>query len=119
MKFSTFIPDAKAKGCLIWLSGLTCTDENFITKAGAQKYLAESGLMVICPDTSPRGPLPWCDKIEQTRAEWTDDERVQGRNDPFSSVCLIERMGSRGIVFQDRKDVANQHGIEVAVAFVQ
>lgn len=55
MKFSTFIPDGGAKGCIIWLSGLTCTEENFITKAGAQKYLADHGLMVICPDTSPRG----------------------------------------------------------------
>ena len=55
MKFSTFTPGGEVKGCLIWLSGLTCTDENFITKAGAQKYLDEKGLMVICPDTSPRG----------------------------------------------------------------
>lgn len=55
MKFSTFIPDGEVKGCLIWLSGLTCTDENFISKAGAQKYLAEEKIMVICPDTSPRG----------------------------------------------------------------
>lgn len=55
MKFSTFIPQGTVKGCLIWLSGLTCTDENFITKAGAQRRLAEKGLMVICPDTSPRG----------------------------------------------------------------
>ena len=55
MKFSTFIPHGTVKGCMIWLSGLTCTDENFITKAGAQKYLADHGLMVICPDTSPRG----------------------------------------------------------------
>lgn len=55
MKFSTFLPPAEVKGCLLWLSGLTCTDENFITKAGAQKYLAQHGLMVLCPDTSPRG----------------------------------------------------------------
>lgn len=55
MKFSTFIPNGEVKGCLIWLSGLTCTDENFITKAGAQRVLAQHGLMVICPDTSPRG----------------------------------------------------------------
>lgn len=55
MKFSTFTPSVTVKGCVIWLSGLTCTDENFITKAGAQKYLQEMGLMVICPDTSPRG----------------------------------------------------------------
>lgn len=55
MKFSTFIPSSRVKGCIVWLSGLTCTDENFITKAGAQKFLADEGLMVICPDTSPRG----------------------------------------------------------------
>jgi len=55
MKFSTFIPAGKVEGCLIWLSGLTCNEENFIMKAGAQKYLGEHHLMVICPDTSPRG----------------------------------------------------------------
>lgn len=55
MKFSTFIPSQKPKGALIWLSGLTCTDENFITKAGAQRYLEQERLMVLCPDTSPRG----------------------------------------------------------------
>lgn len=55
MKFSTFTPAGTVKGALIWLSGLTCTDENFITKAGAQAHLAKAQMMVICPDTSPRG----------------------------------------------------------------
>lgn len=55
MRFSTFVPAGDVKGCIIWLSGLTCTDENFITKAGAQRYLAAEKLMIICPDTSPRG----------------------------------------------------------------
>jgi len=55
MTFSTFTPSTTPRGCLIWLSGLTCTEENFMAKAGAQKFLAEAGLMVICPDTSPRG----------------------------------------------------------------
>lgn len=55
MKFSTFIPAGTVKGCLIWLSGLTCNEENFITKAGAQKKLSELGLMLMAPDTSPRG----------------------------------------------------------------
>jgi S-formylglutathione hydrolase len=40
---------------LYWLSGLTCTDENFTQKAGAQRYAAEHGLAIVCPDTSPRG----------------------------------------------------------------
>jgi S-formylglutathione hydrolase len=55
MKFATFVPAGPLKGGLIWLSGLTCTEENFITKAGAQRYLAEQQLMVVAPDTSPRG----------------------------------------------------------------
>ncbi len=41
---------------LWWLSGLTCTDQNFVTKAGAQRYAAEHGVALVAPDTSPRGP---------------------------------------------------------------
>ena len=41
---------------LWWLSGLTCTDQNFVTKAGAQRYAAEHGVAIVAPDTSPRGP---------------------------------------------------------------
>lgn len=55
MTFSTFIPEGKVRGCLIWLSGLECNEETFQAKAGAQKFLNEAGLMVVCPDTSPRG----------------------------------------------------------------
>ena len=57
MRFSVYCPADKAniRGGLIWLSGLTCTEENFITKAGAQKVLNELGLVLIAPDTSPRG----------------------------------------------------------------
>ncbi|EQC45589.1 S-formylglutathione hydrolase [Bacteriovorax sp. Seq25_V] len=57
MNFSTFEPKEKGEldHCIIWLSGLTCTEDNFITKAGAQKFLAGTNSMIICPDTSPRG----------------------------------------------------------------
>ena len=55
MKFSVFLPQEKVENCIVWLSGLTCTEENFITKAGAQKYLEGTKTMIICPDTSPRG----------------------------------------------------------------
>ncbi|WP_101926099.1 MULTISPECIES: S-formylglutathione hydrolase [Luteimonas] len=40
---------------LYWLSGLSCTEQNFITKAGAQRYAAEHGVILVAPDTSPRG----------------------------------------------------------------
>lgn len=57
-KFSVFVPPQAAHGkvpVLYWLSGLTCTEENFMAKAGAQKYAAEHGLLLVAPDTSPRG----------------------------------------------------------------
>jgi len=57
MKFSVFLPSEvkEIDNAIIWLSGLTCNEENFITKAGAQKVLSETRTMIICPDTSPRG----------------------------------------------------------------
>ena len=56
MRFSTFEPGGSdIKRCIVWLSGLTCTEENFMAKAGAQSVLASSQTMVIAPDTSPRG----------------------------------------------------------------
>ena len=59
MKLGVFLPpEANARGglpMLYWLSGLTCTEQNFITKAGAQRYAAEHGIILVAPDTSPRG----------------------------------------------------------------
>ncbi len=56
MNFSYFLPPSeKPKHGIVWLSGLTCTEENFMAKAGAQKILAEKEALIICPDTSPRG----------------------------------------------------------------
>jgi S-formylglutathione hydrolase len=58
MKFSVFLPPQAATQnvpALYWLSGLTCSDENFSTKAGAQRVAAELGIALIIPDTSPRG----------------------------------------------------------------
>ncbi len=58
MGFSFYRPPQAQSGkvpVLIWLSGLTCTEENFIAKAGAQRFASEKGIMVVCPDTSPRG----------------------------------------------------------------
>jgi len=54
MKFSAFLPDSQIDSAIIWLSGLTCTEENFITKAGVQAALEHTNTMIICPDTSPR-----------------------------------------------------------------
>jgi S-formylglutathione hydrolase len=56
MRFGVFLPpQARRVPILYWLSGLTCTEENFIVKAGAQRVAAELGLAIVVPDTSPRG----------------------------------------------------------------
>ena len=59
MHVSVFVPPQAKKShrlpVLYWLSGLTCTDENFVVKAAAQRIAAELGMIIVAPDTSPRG----------------------------------------------------------------
>ncbi len=61
MEFAVFLPpqaigsDPRPVPVLYWLSGLTCTDQNFMQKAGAHRRAAELGIAIVCPDTSPRG----------------------------------------------------------------
>lgn len=60
MVFAVYLPpQAEQAGklpVLYWLSGLTCTDENFMQKAGVQRIAAQLGIIIVAPDTSPRGP---------------------------------------------------------------
>ena len=59
MNFAVYLPpqaEAERLPVLYWLSGLTCSEQNFITKAGAQRFAAEHGVVIVAPDTSPRGP---------------------------------------------------------------
>ncbi|HEY9031117.1 MAG TPA: S-formylglutathione hydrolase [Kangiella sp.] len=59
MRFAVYLPPQLEEGkklpVLYWLSGLTCTDENFMQKAGAHRVAADLGIIIIAPDTSPRG----------------------------------------------------------------
>ncbi len=58
MRFSVFIPSQAQTGrvpVLFYLAGLTCTEETFMIKAGAQRFAQEHGIMLVAPDTSPRG----------------------------------------------------------------
>lgn len=58
MEFSVYLPEqSKTEKCpvLYYLSGLTCTQDNVTTKAGFQRYASELGIIIVCPDTSPRG----------------------------------------------------------------
>lgn len=64
MRFAIYLPPQatqKPVPVLYWLSGLTCSEQNFITKSGAQRIAAELGLALIIPDTSPRGLNLACD----------------------------------------------------------
>ncbi|BCA93781.1 S-formylglutathione hydrolase [Legionella antarctica] len=58
MRFAIYLPPAAQQRrvpALYWLSGLTCSEQNFISKAGAQRIAAELGIAIVAPDTSPRG----------------------------------------------------------------
>jgi len=59
MKFSVYLPPQALQGAkrpvLVYLAGLTCNEDTFMTKAGAQRLAAELGLALVAPDTSPRG----------------------------------------------------------------
>ncbi|RLR56761.1 S-formylglutathione hydrolase, partial [Pseudomonas aeruginosa] len=58
MNVAIYLPQletGKKYPVLYWLSGLTCNEQNFITKAGAQQFAAKHGIVLVIPDTSPRG----------------------------------------------------------------
>lgn len=86
MRYSVFTPGdpaAKHFPVVFWLSGLTCTEDNFTVKAGAYREASALGLMIVAPDTSPRGPdVPDDDAydlgqgagfyLDATEAPWAD-----------------------------------------------
>ncbi|WP_058913806.1 S-formylglutathione hydrolase [Entomohabitans teleogrylli] len=90
MTFSIFLPgprDSAPPPVLYWLSGLTCNDENFTTKAGAQRIAAQLGIVLVMPDTSPRGADVANDEgydlgqgagfyLNATRAPWSAHYRM-------------------------------------------
>lgn len=89
MTLSVFVPPGEGPfPVLIWLSGLTCTEDNFTTKAGAYRAAAEHGLIVVAPDTSPRGEGVADDPaydlgqgagfyVDATQAPWTPHFRME------------------------------------------
>lgn len=91
MRFALYRPPRAAESpvpVLWWLSGLTCTEENFTVKAGAQRFAAEHGLILVAPDTSPRGVnIPGEDDaydfgsgagfyVDATQAPWARNYRM-------------------------------------------
>ena len=92
MRFAAFVPpraDQRPAPVVWYLSGLTCTEENFTVKAGAQRVAAELGLLLIAPDTSPRGDAVPSDPagsydfglgagfyVDATRPPWSQNYRM-------------------------------------------
>lgn len=92
MRFGIYLPEPALRGqpcpVLYWLSGLTCTEQNFLTKAGAQAHAARHGIIVVAPDTSPRGTAVADDPaydlgqgagfyVNATQAPWAAHYRMQ------------------------------------------
>jgi S-formylglutathione hydrolase len=86
MRFAAFVPpraDHHPVPVVWYLSGLTCTEENFTVKAGAQLIAAELGLLLIAPDTSPRGDAVPCHVFAR----------------PKLAKCETFRIGDRDVLF--------------------
>lgn len=92
MRFGIYLPPAAVEGqrcpVIYWLAGLTCNEQTFITKAGAQEHAARHGFILVAPDTSPRGPgVPDEDSydlgegagfyLNATQAPWARHYRMQ------------------------------------------
>ncbi|HEY0927543.1 S-formylglutathione hydrolase [Brevundimonas sp.] len=121
MTLSVFVPAGEGPfPVLIWLSGLTCTEDNFTTKAGAYAAAAEHGVIIVAPDTSPRGEGVADDPafdlgqgagfyVDATQAPWAPHFRMESyvtgelidliaREFPTTKVCSISghSMGGHG-----------------------
>ena len=111
MEFALYIPPHEGKAALpslTYLSGLTCTWENFTTKSGAQRYAAEHGIALIMPDTSPRGDGVPNDPsydlgqgagfyVDATRPPWNANFKMDSyiRDELFPAACAIAALDER------------------------
>lgn len=120
MKFGLYLPPAALAGeacpLLYWLSGLTCTEQNFITKAGAQEVAAELGLILIAPDTSPRGDNVPDDPaydlgqgagfyLNATQAPWAKNYRMEDYVVDELPAALAALLAQQGVKTTDRQGI--------------
>jgi S-formylglutathione hydrolase len=117
MQFAAYLPPSADSGpvpALYWLSGLTCTEENFSVKAGAQRIAAELGIALIIPDTSPRGVnIPGEDEfvnvgsaagfyLNATQAPWSAHYHMYD----YVAVELVETVNAELPVRADAKSIS-------------
>ena len=116
MRFSVFVPPQAAQRAvpvLYYLAGLTCTEETFMTKAGAQRVAAELGIMLVAPDTSPRkARVPGDDAswdfgigagfyVDATQDPWLQHYRMYS----YVTRELPELVQSLGVARADRQSI--------------
>lgn len=116
MRFSVYLPpqaEQRAVPVLYYLAGLTCTEETFMTKAGAQRMAAELGLMLVAPDTSPRkARMPGDDAswdfglsagfyVDATQAPWSQHYRLYS----YVTRELPQQIQSLGKSLADRQGI--------------
>ena len=101
------LPGAPPLPALIWLAGLTCTEETFAIKAGAQALAAQLGLLLVTPDTSPRGTgIDGADAawdfghgagfyLDATRAPWATHWRMESYIAQELPALLVAQFGAR------------------------
>ncbi|MCL9782517.1 S-formylglutathione hydrolase [Vibrio sp. S4M6] len=139
MRFAVFLPHNATEShpvpAVYWLSGLTCTDENFMQKAGAFRKASELGIAIIAPDTSPRGELVEdCNDydlgqgagfyVNATQKPWSDNYHMYDyvvhelptlieKHFPISSVKSIagHSMGGHGAMMIGLKNPDNYRSI--------
>jgi S-formylglutathione hydrolase len=117
MQFAVYLPPAAEHAsvpAVYWLSGLTCTEENFSIKSGAQRYAAELGLALIIPDTSPRSvDLPGEDEfinvgtgagfyLNATESPWSAHYRMYD----YISTELVDLVNEHLPVDPGRKSIS-------------
>lgn len=114
MRFSLFLPDGEGPfPMLVWLSGLTCTEDNFTTKAGAYAAAAAHGLAILAPDTSPRGEGVADDPaydlgqgagfyVDATQAPWTPHFQME----TYVTGELLETVVGEFPIARDRVGVS-------------
>jgi S-formylglutathione hydrolase len=114
MRFSIFVPDGEGPfPWMVWLSGLTCTEENFTTKAGAYAAASRHRMVIVAPDTSPRGEGVADDPaydlgqgagfyVDATETPWTPHFRMES----YITQDLLQAVGDAFPVDPARRGVS-------------
>ena len=113
MRFSVFVPLGDGPfPVLWWLSGLTCTEDNFTVKAGAYRYAVQHGLMIVAPDTSPRGDdVPDDDAYDLGQGAGFYVDATSGRGAATTTCTAMSPPSCRSCLFKEFPGDESAQGI--------